>query len=434
LIELHLTAKEDLLLGYRSRHATVWDLERDNARVRAASMKERVWILGYFGRNNLGDEMLLASVLDNRPDWAAPCVLTANERLTRETHGVSSVLCPPLYSMPHSGPTQRLRYWVRKGPRLLLDVLREKPCIFACGGSITDHVAGLVVRIRESVSNLKRLRCRVALLGAGIDPLTLPADRDAAAALIGHELAYCSVRDAKSAEVLRELGVPAGRFHEAVDLAYAVKMPIPSRQNVEPATMSSANIGLNLKPLFCTPQERGDDKASRFETYLQDCCRLVRRLQPKVGRLALVPFSREDHAFLSRISCECGAATLPFTPNPRRMLAEMAAFDGFVGMRYHSVVFSVLANTPVVPIVYAPKVDALAVELGFDSGSLAVGDGTEMVDRRLDVDTVCRQAEAVWHERRSHKERMAAIVERKRKRALKDMEDCWEAVRCRAVA
>jgi len=397
-------------------------------------MKKRVWVIGYFGRANLGDEMILASVLDNRPDWAAPCVLTSNERLTRETHGVSSVLCPPLCDMPHNGPTQRLRYWVRKGPRLLLDLLREKPCIFACGGSITDHVAGLVVRIRESVANLKKLRCRVALLGAGIDPLTLPADRDAAAALIGHELAYCSVRDAKSAEVLRELGVPAGRFHEGVDLAYAVQRPIPSRRDAEAATMSSAHIGLNLKPLFCTPQERGDNKATRFETYIQDCCRLVTRLQPNVGRLTLVSFSREDHAFLSRISRECGTAVLAFTPNPRHLLAKMASFDGFVGMRYHSVVFSVLANTPVVPIVYAPKVDALAVELGFDSGSLAVGDGTEMTDRRLDVETVCQQAEAVWNERQSHKERMTAIVELKRKRALKDMEDCWEAVRCRAVA
>lgn len=387
------------------------------------------WIYGYFGRFNVGDEAILASVLANRPEWVVPRVLTWDVRHTRRVHQTRCCLVPPLRRRGFRHLRPLVAYWMRNWPRLLPDLYCEKACIYACGGSVNDHWPGAVLGMRDRVATFRTFRCRVGLLGAGVDRLVLPEDREAARMLITDDLSYCSVRDASSAASLRELGVSEDRFRQGADLAFALPYAPQHRTDKGPADLRKARVGLNLRPLFEVPQVRGTNKADRAQAYREACRGLVADLRTRVGALALVPFGPDDVTLLTDLGQATATSVDTFNADPRQVLTRVGSYDVFVGMRFHSVVFSVMNAIPCVAIPYASKVMDLAKQICPEASGLAVGDGTEMVEQELNPKAVCEQVHWVWENRKTFVEKERQIAQQSRKIALADMADCWTALR-----
>ena len=261
-------------------------------------MKKRAWLIGYFAQTNMGDEAILASALENLPDWAVPRVLTSSESCTRAIHRADCVLCPPLDRRSKSGSLNRVKYWVRQR----LAAASRSPhdsAVCLClrrldhrshGGPCCPNARPRAVAERHGLPSGRARR-------AGVDPLTLPEDREAARELVAGELAYCSVRDSDSAAVLRGLGVPDGRFHEAADLVYALTVPALPARHEPPLPLEKAHAGLNLRRLCCDAHDRGGNEPSRYLAYQQECERVVAGLKKTVGRLSLVPFAARTTIF-----------------------------------------------------------------------------------------------------------------------------------------
>lgn len=386
----------------------------------------KAWVYGYFGHRNLGDEAILAAVLAAAPPAAHLRVLTDDPAVTAELHDIRCCQGPPLGD---EGRRYRLGYWLRTGPRLLGDLLTDKACVYAAGGSIADHVPGCVVRLERRVRRLQALGCRVGLLAVGVDRLVNEADIRAAGRLVTETVDYCSVRDAASAANLLALGVPPLAFRQAADVVFALADDGISTLTAERTTsLSDARVGLNLRPLFANPRERGDDKRRRFAEYSAACEELAIALKAQVGRLDLVPLCPEDVTFLLPIARRAGLPLAPLGDRPREALAGMSGYDAFVGMRFHSVVFAALAAVPCLAVPYAPKVLSLANELGLPGEALAVGDGTEMVDRPLRPAVVAAELSALWARRQQVRQRQIELVARKRRLALADMHACWHTL------
>jgi polysaccharide pyruvyl transferase WcaK-like protein len=80
-------------------------------------------------------------------------------------------------------------------------------------------------------------------------------------------------------------------------------------------------------------------------------------------RFAALQHDRDD-AFHRRVAERMTAACTFAAPSLDGLLDEIARARAVVSMRYHGGIAGVLAGRPVVLIGYAPKVDALAAEIG----------------------------------------------------------------------
>jgi polysaccharide pyruvyl transferase WcaK-like protein len=273
------------------------------------------------------------------------------------------------------------------------------------------------------------MRCRIAMLGVGVDFMTNPPDRQATRLLVEADTAYWSVRDRPSAAALADIGVAPGRFHLGADAAFALRAELPARtppQQDKP--LSAATVGVSLRPLFKNPRERGDDKPRRAANYRLACAELVRGLVERAAKVVLIPFSSEDVRFLADLAAATGAEARPFQADPREVLRLLSGLDAMVAMRYHALILSILAGTPAVPLPYSPKVLSLAEELGFGTGPLVVGDGTEMPDQPLNAPAALAAVEALWPTRPAVIAQYASFAAEKRRAALDDMVRCWTAL------
>jgi len=386
----------------------------------------KAWISGYYGRENVGDEAILEAVLKHLPKGIQPFVITANIQNTRRIHNVSAMLDPPLnYKTGRHDFWFGFGYWIKYLPRVLPYLLVEKPLIVAGGGCLNDKVAGRVAERLVWVRAKKKINCRIAFLGIGVDPMTCETDCSAANILLKNEIDYCSVRDNDSAKALVELGVPKSAFHVAADLVFSL---IDFYENVrlKESALSKSSIALNLRPLFDKVRERDNKREIRLERYRNSCAELVQALVQKVGRLEFLSLNQEDRDFMESLGSKADIKIVDPGSSPMAVIKYLQNMDGIIGMRFHSIILGMLIGLSCVPIPYACKGMTLANDLGFDPVSLCVGDGTITPDHSLDVDEIISSLENVWNDREAHRRVINKLCAERSEIAKKDMHRCWE--------
>ena len=388
----------------------------------------RAWISGYFGQGNVGDEAILAAVLQHAPQNVAAMILTPrNAKVLEGTHLVKACLEPPFdVCRGRIGLWYGVGYWLRHGHRIAQDIPRRKACVIAGGGWINDHVIGRALIKRKRLLALKNWNCRIGLLGIGVDRMTNTDDREAARRMVQDDVPYCSVRDAASADALSDLGVYRGRYHVGADLAFALRLPTMPHTRERLDSLSHAVVGLNLRPLFDAAKERGDQKRERHNRYRATCKTLVAMLMHRVRELVLLPFNPADVRFLEEVGVNCGLRVARLEDDPLRMAIGLRQFDAVVAMRYHAAVLALIQGIPFVPVPYASKLIALADECGIESADLIVGDGVLVKDQPLSPGAVISCLESVWTHRHELLPRWAALCETKAAIAREDMCRCWE--------
>ena len=386
----------------------------------------KTWISGYYGRDNVGDEAILEAVLKHLPKNSQPVVITGNANKTKQIHNVAAILDPPLnYKTGRHDFRFGLGYWVKYFPQILPDLFVEKPLIVAGGGCLNDKVAGRVAERLLWVRAKKKLKCRTALLGVGVDPMSCEADCSAANILVKNELDYCSVRDSDSADALVRLGIPKSAFHVAADLVFSLT-DFYEAVTMKDSVLSNASIALNLRPLFDKVRERDNKREIRSKQYRSSCAKLVQALVQKVGRLEFLSLNHEDKKFMESLDCKAKIRMIDPGASPNAVVTYLQSMDAVIGMRFHSIILGMLIGLGCVPIPYACKGMSLANDLGFDPVSLCVGDGTITPDHPLDVDAVLSSLESVWNNREAHRRAINKICKERSEIAKKDMHGCWE--------
>jgi len=388
----------------------------------------KTWLYGYFGHMNIGDEAILAAVSKQLSQAGqTPYIFTDNVSNSQKTVPGRYFLTPPLDSESFKNYWRySFSYWAKNIWQLAPLLMHQKSCIYACGGSMNDHVPGRIEGMLRRIMQLRRMGFKVAIIGAGIDCIDSPGDRAAAKTLIEENLDYFSVRDVESAEVLISLGISPERFFVAADPVYGMASPkiLPKRH----LPLKESLLGLNLRPLFQNSSERGSDKSYRYSTYHEKCCVLLQSLSNRAKRIQLIPFAPEDETFLASLARPSNVEIVPFDPNPDRMLRYMQNIDVLVGMRLHSIVFAVMGDKPVVPVIYSKKVKNLACELGFDPSGLFVGDGIVTNDQLLQIDEIGLALDNLWTNTEVFLKRSRKLVLDKRNLASEDFSRCWNVL------
>ena len=380
------------------------------------------WIYGYFGYDNLGDEAILASVLLNTPEFIDPVVLSWNKEKIESIHG--TVKC---FKQPPEHVIAKIKFFMKYGYCFLPNLLQKRPVVIAGGGCLNDHIPGRVASKLRDIKLLTKLGCKVGLLGVGVNPLVCGEDIDAIKVMFNKYLHYCSVRDLDSYEALKQVDVDVSKVLETNDVVFAFNDETKKRKKIS-SSLKKARVGLNLRPLFSNSLERGNGKTEKYNEYLIRSSQLIESLEKNVGSLELVPMGPDDAAFLREINTGQNVQLCSVLTDPYSAIKKFSEYDAFIGMRYHSIIFSILAGVACVAIPYSPKVLSLCKNFGFCGEDLIVGDGSEMPDNDMNVDAILGALVTTWGNYESYLNKSSIVCNEYAKTAKEDIRRCWQVL------
>ena len=171
-----------------------------------------ILISGYYGFNNIGDESILRTVIDNLreklPDVDIT-VLSQSPAQTSEKYGVKAAKRMSLWSIFRS--VRRCDMLLSGGGSLLQDA--------TSGRSILYYL--FILRLAQLLGK------RTFIYSQGIGPISAPRNRRLAAFVLRRTDGIV-VRDAGSRDLLLEIGVPEALIHVTADPVIRVKKPDPA--------------------------------------------------------------------------------------------------------------------------------------------------------------------------------------------------------------
>jgi polysaccharide pyruvyl transferase CsaB len=342
----------------------------------------KIFVFGYFGCGNLGDEAILGSFVEWCKDKIPGAGITAqssNPEQTAKTYGIGAV---HKYRIP-----------------ALVGAIRHSSAVVAPGGGLLQDTTSIksLIYYLLLISLAHFFRKPVFLLSQGIGPLNSGIART----LVWRALRRCrhvAVRDEASAALLRSLKVPENIIECSGDIVLLGDIKEERfGAKKSPGGGGVLKVGLSLRPSW---------ELEHLNGVLLGC--LLRLNEHKPLELQLFALSREDDLplldnFAAKIK-EC-CPTMPVrmiggrddtTLTVEDMEREVAALDVMVGMRLHALIFSARNAVPFVGLSYDPKVAAFGqacrqqvVESLSDADSLQV---IRKIEQALDCEAECRMA------------------------------------------
>ncbi|HEX4963660.1 MAG TPA: polysaccharide pyruvyl transferase family protein [Thermoanaerobaculia bacterium] len=319
----------------------------------------RVLIAGSYGQGNTGDEAILAVLLSGLrsrfPD-AHLQVVSGDVAGTRERHGVE-----PLY-------------WGDWAP--IAEALRRADLLILGGGGIFFDYWGFDARrlLEDGAPDLAHYASfpllawlfgkPLLIYACGAGPLFTEEGREAVR-LAFSLAARASVRDTESKALLEQIGVAGAHVEVTADPAFALQ---PAGEERARSLMAAAGIAGGRPVVGVTPRpwDFGVSQES-WETGLAEAVAAFARARG--AQVLLIPFhAGYDDPALERLQAKLAAGGLAEEEvrslgagcTPEELAAVVGSCDLLVGLRLHSVLFAMLAGTPLVALAYDPKVRHLA--------------------------------------------------------------------------
>lgn len=341
-----------------------------------ADRPRKIIISGYYGESNLGDEAILAVLLDwlrRHLESAEITVVSLNPELTRQEHKVNAIGYDNLYEID--------------------ELVRNADLVINGGGGVfheynaidipklfDDPSSGIIsYAVTPILAAIYDVPCM--LFAHGVGPiLTVPG-----AQLVRHVFklaASATVRDEESLALLEELGVvnhgdpqipvssdptfllqPASeeRIKEIWDELGLTELPKPF-------------IGISMRAWF----ERLNNG------FIPEFARCLDQLAEQTGgSLVFLPFQTKegfsDVEVINQVRHEMRSAThiaMPATAlSPGEMLGMISRFDMILGMRFHAILFAIASGVPCLGFSFDPKVRNMLRRIGQGNNYLDLNEG-----------------------------------------------------------
>lgn len=344
---------------------------------REQKRRPRVVISGYYGFDNVGDELILSSIVHNLRrvgEWRI-FVLSSNPAKTSSTYNVRAVN--------------------RSSPRDVLRVLRGADLLISGGGSLFQDVtsSGSLLYYLGLIDLAQTMHKKVMVYAQGIGPINNSFNRILTSHVLNN-VHLITVRDEDSIKELKNLGV------------------------------HRPEIVLSADPVFCYADVRTHLEQMRRERRIGVC---IRRW-PRAPHLPRVVAEASDE-LISKLGVEI--VFYPFHPDDRSLSYEVLGMmerdaqvceeknplefsslinqvDLVVGMRLHSLILAAANYIPMVGISYDPKVNSLIRYVGQRlAGQI----------ENLTAQELAHTTEVVFRARDEYRRRLEKFVPYLRKRA-----------------
>ena len=304
-------------------------------------MTRRIAIAGWFGSDNLGDELILASLVKSlRARGAEPVAIAIDAARTGRDHGIETVA--------HRNPSQS---------PALRRALRDVDGMAIAGGVIQSETSPWNIPFHTSRLRAADSRVPVAAVGMGVGRVRGSLGRSLSRRSL-RRLRRIVVRDADSARRLRDLGLDG--VVVGADPVIALDPAPPEPED----TMCVILRPANRRGLRTAAGKAG--KATPDPAALD---RIARSIDAAAAATGLVPRfvafqASRDGPLHADLACRLAAPAEVVTPDLHTVLAEVGRSRLVVTMRYHGAVGALLQGRPAVLIDDSPKMASLASEAG----------------------------------------------------------------------
>jgi polysaccharide pyruvyl transferase CsaB len=319
-------------------------------------LAQRVFIAGYYGFGNAGDEAILATMVQHLRELRPGLSITATSNTPAETaaaHGIDSILWTDVSAM--------------------LEAIRSAHLVLVGGGGIFHDYWGfnpnaLLTDDHWGISFYTGpvllgaiLNKPVMLYAVGVGPLL--SEHGRRYTRIACEVAQrVTVRDEGSLRLLADLGVPDDKAELTADPVFAFEVPDPERPAKPRVGVALRNWNLGIDPAFWEAEvARAFDQFldaydvelrflpfQKLATELEDDAAIARRVQGRMRQQARTSLFEE-------------------VATPELLASEIAACELVVGMRLHAAILAAAARVPCLSLSYDPKVEQAMDRLSLGS-------------------------------------------------------------------
>lgn len=306
----------------------------------------RILISGYYGFNNIGDESILRTMIEDLREKIEDIeitVLSQDPRDTMEKYGVYAV--------------------DRMAPMQIINAIRRCDVLLFGGGSLLQDAtsSGSIFYYLGILRMARLFKKKVLLYSQGVGPIRWALNRRLTARCL-RKVDDIAVRDEASAQLLAEIGVDSQRITVTADPVMRAH-----RGNVAKGAELLGAMGYEKKsqrPLMGWAIKSTDLSAP----FLDEVAKSIRWLKEERGvDSLLIPFHYEQDAVVvkaiaEKVSGDVYAITEKYLSD--EMLAIIGNLDYLVGVRLHSLIFAAIMEVPMMGISYDPKVDAFMESIG----------------------------------------------------------------------
>ncbi|MCZ2147294.1 MAG: polysaccharide pyruvyl transferase family protein [Bryobacterales bacterium] len=323
----------------------------------------RIFISGYYGYSNPGDEAILSVLLaELRAHLPNPVisVISGAPAETERTHGVHAVLWSDPLAIAHAVRDAGLV--ITGGGGIFHDYggLSEDGLLTEGNWGIGFHVtAGLLAALFSKPH---------VIYAAGVGPLFSGAARRYTRAVC-ETASLITVRDDASRQLLEDIGVPPASIRVTADPAFLLP-PAPLPAGI-PAD-STIGVAIRHWDHGVAPEQWETECAAGLDAFLDR----------RPGQVLFLPFQQfsgkqeDDLAVAVRVRGRMRhndrAHILDGAYTPAQKAAILGACRLVIGMRLHSLIFSLNARVPPVALIYDEKVRQLIHRAGLDAFGIAM--------------------------------------------------------------
>ncbi len=308
--------------------------------------KNDVLISGYYGYKNIGDDSLLKSIVQNLREQKPDVSITVLSKKPKETAVLYNV--KSIY-----------RYNIFK----ILSVLKHTRLLVSGGGSLLQDVTSThSYKYYSSIMKMAlRYGTKVMVYANGIGPIVAEKNRIDCKNLLDrvHKI---TLRDEQSLQELKSMGVQ-NEITVSADPAFS---------------LNSSNLGFKEnESYFVVSVRKWKGLPNDFADKLGAVCREIHEKYNIIP--VFVPMQSWMDTDLSvEIAAKCGGKVAPAFVNAENLIEYIKNSQFVLGMRLHSLIYSLSANVPLVALSYDPKVDAIVHKWdcckAFDVKSIDVSD------------------------------------------------------------
>lgn len=289
----------------------------------------KVFIIGYYGAGNFGDEVLLAAtinLLDTVYDSPKISVLSNNLENIRKSRQVEGIN--------------------RNNYLQIIRAIIDSDMIIGGGGSMLQNVTSnkSLIYYLTILWLAKFFGKKVVLLGNGIGPLKTSFYKKLTMNVL-KKLDAIVLRDSDSYSLLDEFGLR--NIYLANDLAYTLN-------GIYEAKKIEKKILINLRQWNYSP------------SFIETIEKLVGYLIEENYKVSLISFqSGNDDLILREIYNRISSDDLDIieASDYEKVIHEISSTELFIGMRLHGLIFSSICKTPFIGLSYDPKVSVLCESL-----------------------------------------------------------------------
>lgn len=305
-----------------------------------------ILISGYYGFNNIGDESILRTVIDNLREklrGVEITVLSQDPARTAEKYGVRAA--------------------GRMDPGDIFRSVRRCDMLLSGGGSLLQDATSsrsllyylFILRLAQLLGK------RTFIYSQGVGPISRPRNRRLAA-LVLRRADGIVVRDEKSRDLLLELKVPEALIHVTADPVIRVKKADPALGR---AILEEEGCPRHPDRLSVGWAVRCRKPNAPFLREVERCIRWLR--EEYHADSVLIPFFHdEDVGACEAVARRLGAGTgcVRRKRLSEETLSVIGCMDMLVGVRLHSLIYAAVMGVPMLGVSYDPKVDSFLSSIG----------------------------------------------------------------------